>query len=304
MSQLWISDLFGHTTFAAQLHSSGERRTLYNRARSGLLTRVHPGCYVHAGFWDELSPTAQHRARAHLVSTSDTDLEFSHLTAAALWRLPVIGDWPSRANVAGPQGSGVRKTATLARHSLGHDPRAVAIDGLRVTSLAVTVAQVAATEPFATGVVIADAALHAHRSLDLLPAAHAVPLHHGRARALAVANFADGRADRPGESASRVSMLAAGLPVPELQVVIYGASGKRYVVDFYWRILRLMGEFDGEIKYDDPAFLRGRTPAQALADEKRREDDLRATKRGMSRWGWTLANSPALLAQHLRLAGL
>lgn len=304
MSQLWISELFSQTTLAAHLHTPGERRTLYNRARGGLLIRVHPGCYVDAAFWGELSSAAQHRARAHLAAASGADLEFSHLTAAALWGLPVMGDWPSRAHVSGPKGPGVRKTATLARHSLGFDPHAVTIDGLRVTSLAVTVAQVAASEPFATGVVIADAALHATRGLDLRPAVLAVPRFHGRARALAVAAFADGRADSPGESVSRVSMRAAGLPAPELQVVIYGASGKRYVVDFYWRTLRLIGEFDGEFKLTDPEFLRGRTPAKALSDEKLREDDLRATKRGMTRWGYQLANSPVLLAHHLRLAGL
>ena len=127
---------------------------------------------------------------------------------------------------------------------------------------------------------------------------------HGRARATAVAAFADGRADRPGESISRVSMRAAGLPAPELQVEIYGASGARYVVDFYWPERRLMGEFDGAAKYRDPELLRGRTPEQALADEKHREDDLRATARGMSRWGWRVANSPVLLGQQLRRAGL
>ena len=304
MSQLEITDLFGFTTLASQLTSPGERRSLYNSAKAGTLVRIHPGCYVDAAFWAELSPASRHRARAHLAASSGANLEFSHLTAAALWRLPVIGDWPRRAQVAGPAGLGSHLSATLACHSLGHDPRAVTIDGLRVTSLAVTVAQVAASEPFATGVVVADAALHKHRSLDLLSAAQAVSLHHGRARALAVAEFADGDADRPGESISRVSMLAAGLPIPELQVVIHGASGKRYIVDFYWRHLRLMGEFDGDIKLTDPEYLRGRTPAKAASDEKVREDDLRATRRGMSRWGWQLANSPALLAKHLRLAGL
>ena len=304
MSQLEISELFGHTTFASQLTSPGERRALYASAKSGRILRISPGCYVRAPYWTALSAEARHRARAHLAAAVDASLEFSHLTAASLWRLPVIGDWPHRPHVAGHPHGGARRSDSLARHSLGSDPHAVTIEGLRVTSLAVTAAQVAASEPFATGVVIADAALHGHRGLDLLPAALAVPKFHGQSRALAVARFANGRADRPGESISRVSMLAAGLPIPELQVVIYGASGKRYVVDFYWLHLRLMGEFDGEIKYDDPEFLRGRTPAQALADEKRREDDLRATHRGMSRWGWQLANSPALLAQHLRLAGL
>ena len=167
-----------------------------------------------------------------------------------------------------------------------------------------TVAQVAASEPFATGVVIADAALRHHPVTRLLPAAASIPRRHGRARALAVAAFADGRADRPGESVSRVSMRAAGMPMPELQVVRHGASGARYVVDFYWRHLRLIGEFDGEAKYRDPEFLNGRTPEQALADEKYREDDLRTADHSMSRWGWKVANSPLSLARHLRRAGV
>ena len=38
-------------------------------------------------------------------------------------------------------------------------------------------------------------------------------------------------------------------------------------------------------KLTDPAMLRGRTPAQALRDEKRREDRLRATGPRVVRWG-------------------
>ena len=230
MSRLELSELFGHATFASQLATPGERGALYASVRSGRIYRIGPGCFIHAAYWTSLSAVARHQARAHLAAAVDDSLEFSHLTAAAMWRLPVIGDWPPQVHVSGEPDSSARKTATLARHSLGHDPDAVTIDGLHVASLAVTVAQVAASEPFATGVVIADAALHSHRSLDLLPASLAVPLFHGRARAIEVARFADGDADRPGESISRVSMLAAGLPIPELQVVIHGASGKRYVV--------------------------------------------------------------------------
>jgi len=99
-------------------------------------------------------------------------------------------------------------------------------------------------------------------------------------------------------------MRSAGIPTPELQVELYGASGKRYFADFYWRDLRLIGEFDGVAKYKDPKFLRGRTPEQALLDEKTREDDLRAAQHGFSRWGWDVALSPARLAAQLRKAGV
>ena len=92
--------------------------------------------------------------------------------------------------------------------------------------------------------------------------------------------------------------------MPLLQVALVGASGARYIVDFYWPCLRLIGEFDGKSKYEDPEFLRGRTAAQALADEKYREDDLRAAGYSFSRWGWAVALSPARLATQLRRAGV
>lgn len=297
--------LLERTTFTRHLITPGERAALYARATAGSVTKVLPGCYVDSSYWAALSAHSRHCALAHLAALSaDAEIEFSHLTAAALWRLPAVGGWPSRVHVAGHRGSSADATSTLVRHASGFDPETVEIDGLRVTSLAVTVAQVAAIESFATAVVMADAALRRDPATNFTQAAAAVPKYHGRTRALMVASFADGRADRPGESLSRVSMRAAGLPMPDLQVPLFGASGARYVVDFYWASCRLIGEFDGAAKYRDPEFLRGRTPEQALADEKYREDDLRAANHGLSRWGWSVANSPPLLGQHLRRAGL
>ena len=98
-------------------------------------------------------------------------------------------------------------------------------------------------------------------------------------------------------------MFSAGISMPQLQVELFGASGKRYFADFYWPELRLIGEFDGVAKYKDPEFLRGRTPEQALLDEKAREDDLRAARHGFSRWGWGVATSPSRLSTQLRAAG-
>lgn len=242
---------------------------------------------------------------AHLAAlVFRSDLVFSHHTAAALWRLPILGQWPERVHIAGPKGGAARRSATLARHALGIEIASEPIDGLLLTPLATTVAHIAATESFAAGVVVADAALRLDGSLDLAAAASQVARNRGGARALAVAEFADSRADRPGESISRASIRAAGLAAPELQVELHGASGSRYVVDFYWRELRLIGEFDGAAKYNDPQFLRGRTPEQALLDEKAREDDLRATDHGFSRWGWSVALSPARLGTQLRRAGV
>jgi hypothetical protein len=289
---------------------------LYQRARGGELTRVHRGCFVDTGHWGGLSGDSRQRALAHLAAlTFGSELVFSHQTAAALWRLPILGRWPERAQVAGPAGSSVHRSATLARHALGIPIAPAEVDGRRLTSLALTVAQISASQPFAAGVVVADAALRRsiqqHPGLrstvtsdELIAAASLVALNHGGSRALSVAEFADGRADRPGESLSRASMHASGISRPQLQVEVFGASGLRYFADFYWPSLRLIGEFDGKAKYSDPVFLRGRTPERALLDEKAREDDLRAAGYLFSRWGWDVALSPARLSMHLRRAGL
>lgn len=92
--------------------------------------------------------------------------------------------------------------------------------------------------------------------------------------------------------------------MPVLQQGVVGASGKTYFVDFWWPGSNLVGEFDGKAKYRDPEFLRGRTPEQALLDEKAREDDIRAAGYRMSRRGWDIAMSPSRLRAHLVAAGL
>ncbi len=175
---------------------------------------------------------------------------------------------------------------------------------------------VAATNSFVEGVTALDAALR--RTLhplagvprtfltreDLLREVARISLTHGRAKAMRAAEFADARADRPGESISRASMSIAGVPTPRLQVELQGVSGRWYVVDFWWPEFAHIGEFDGRSKYTDPRFLRGRTPDRALLDEKAREDDLRAAGHGMSRWTWEVALSPQRLRLLLRAAGV
>ena len=140
--------------------------------------------------------------------------------------------------------------------------------------------------------------------VDLYSELAGVPLRQGTAKIREVIEFADGAADRPGESLSRVSMVRAGITMPLLQAPLRGASGKQYFVDFWWPTFNVIGEFDGRDKYRLPEFLRGRTPEQALHDEKLREDDLRAAGHGMSRWLWEVAVSPRKLAAHLAIAGV
>lgn len=311
------ADWIDHIHLSSQLPTPGERYKFFASVARGELVALFPGVYMRAPLWNALSLDQKYLARvkaASLVVPPDT--VFSHHSAAALWRLPLVGRWPTRAQVSVQRAAGGRSTTMLERHTVGIPRELVSIDQLFATTLARTVADMAACTPFASGVAMADAALRrtAHplasvpRVLitreDLIRELPEIPLTHGGAKARRVVEFADGKSDRPGESVSRAHMECIGISMPQLQISLAGASGRIYVVDFWWPEYNMIGEFDGDAKYTDPQFLRGRTPEQALIDEKRREDDLRAAGHGMTRWHWQIAYSPNRLRSHLLAAGI
>ena len=290
-----------------------ERAQLYSRARRGELVAITRGCWVRAETWNALDDAARHKVLCRAVqATRSVDFIFSHQSAVALWNLPWFGDWPQKAHTLFVTAGSGRSTSQVVRHGRAELPSPALIDGLLVTPLISTVVDVASTATFESAVVVADAALRVltrDAQIDEVKTAmhhevHRIALTHGRAKAERAIDFADPRADRPGESLSRVSILRAGLTAPDLQVQLRGASGNKYTVDFYWPEFNVIGEFDGKAKYTDPAFLRGRTAEQAVYDEKLREDDLRAMAHGFARWKWSTALSPVALGALLRHAGV
>jgi len=300
-----------------ELKVAGERARFFTRVRRGEFVRIIRGVYILAEIWSVLDRHARYRATIEAAAALGSErLVFSHESAAALWRLPSLDAWPEKVHIASPRESGTRSSTVFARHSVGLPEITVTISGNEVTTLTRTVVDLAAKRSLEVATVFADAALHrTQHPLPFLPRStldqeqlfrelESLPLRHGTARARETIAFAVAAADRPGESISRVSMFRAGLTAPLLQVEIFGASRRRYIVDFWWPQFNLIGEFDGQAKYTSRDFLRGRTPGQALREEKAREDDLRATGRGMSRWGWNIARSPLLLRSHLIAAGI
>lgn len=306
-----------HVHLVREMPTPGERSALFTSARRGELVGLFPGVYINAALWQRLTPTERYRARvksASLIAPAETI--FSHLSAASLWRLPIVGAWPKSAHVLASPSAGGRSTRVFQRHTVGIPAEVELIEGVTVTTLARTAVDVASRLDFVAAVAVVDATLrrtsHPLSQLpvtsvlraDLTEAIHEVPFQHGREKARLAVEFADGAADRPGESVSRANMRRIGCPIPQLQVALAGASGRIYIVDFWWPQFNMIGEFDGDAKYTDPEFLRGRTPEQALLDEKLREDDLRAAGHGMCRWRWATAMSVHSLHAHLRAAGI
>ncbi|MFE9578035.1 hypothetical protein ACFYO1_16730 [Nocardia sp. NPDC006044] len=159
---------------------------------------------------------------------------------------------------------------------------------MRVLSPARTVVDLARTLPFEEAVVVGDAAMREYRlgTTDLLEFLDYWPRRPGAAKARRAIMFMDARSESPGESRSRVRMHVAGLPAPKLQHVVTDTQSNFLArVDFALPELGIIGEFDGRAKYG--RLLRpGTTPAQAVYEEKLREDALRAQNLQVLRWTW------------------
>ncbi len=300
-----------------EVETAGARRELFARVRRGELVALYRGVYIAQAQWCTMDSDSQYRARVKAAAAfAGTDVVFSHQSAAALWRLPLVGRWPTKSHTVVDVAGGGRSNAMFARHAVGVPSGLDRIDGLALTGLGRTVVDLARVLPFGPAVALADAALRrTDHPVDGLPRTllshaelreelEAVPLRLGSAKAATVIDFADGAANRPGESMSRANMHLARLTMPQLQVKLCGASGKEYEgrllvagVQCHWGVRR-------QAQVHRPR-VHGRTIAeQVLYDEKLREDDLRAANFGFTRWPWATAISVPLLRAHLVAAGI
>ena len=230
----------------------------------------------------------------------------SHAPAAVLWGLPTWGIALDRIHVSRQMSSGASRTAGLHVHAARDDVTTAVVDAgdIAITDPARTVIDVARSVPFEQGVVVADAALHSRlvTADELLHEAQRAAGRTGASRARAVVAFADGRSESVGESRSRVLMHRAGLAAPELQVTVLDENGREVArSDFGYPELRVVGEFDGKIKYGRLLHL-GQAPGDAVFQEKRREDAIRDAGWIVIRWVWAELGRPEVIIARWRQA--
>jgi hypothetical protein len=305
----WL-DEFVTTAGAAR---AGTLRAFHRARHAGQFVTLIRGVHLPAHVWQRLDADAQMRARVHAAALATAgQAVFCGLAAAAIWRLPMVGSWPDKAEVLRePTGGGRTRQAFVVRSSR-QGSSTETVDRVTVTPLARTVADVARTRLLGTAVAMADASLSTHAGTRRGPAITRGALdaelvdgpRAGSARLRRVLELADGNSGSPGESVSRVAIHLEGLPAPVLQHPFRDRAGLVGVVDFWWPEFELIGEFDGRGKYSREDMLDGSTPADAVIAEKRREDRLRALGPRVVRWGWESAISPPRLARVLRDAGL
>jgi hypothetical protein len=229
----------------------------------------------------------------------------SHGSAAALHGLPLWRVPLGQVQVTRQPPARSASESRLRSHVARLLPRDVGvIDGIAVTSLARTVVDLARELPFEPALVLADAALRrGGATADSLRTALAdCAGTRGSRAARRVVAAADGRSESVGESRSRALIIQAGLPLPDLQVEVRRADGTLVGrSDFGWRRHRVLGEFDGRVKYG--RLLRpGQDPGDAVFQEKRREDAIRDEQWGMTRWVWAELDRPVQLTARLERA--
>jgi hypothetical protein len=184
------------------------------------------------------------------------------------------------------------------------DDEVVHAGGLQVTSPARTAVDLARCLPHDRAVVALDAALHAGLLTEagLSDALTRCGGRPGARSARRAVQASDGRSESVGESRSRLLLHALGLAPTALQFPVRTAGGVLLGrTDFAWEDRRLVGEFDGRVKYG--RLLRpGQEPGDAVFEEKRREDAIRDEGWGVVRWTWADLATPARLGARVQRA--
>lgn len=299
-------------------------RELRVAVSKGAVVRVVRGCYIDARAWNSMRLDEQLLARTLAVSEmlGREAPVFSHFSAAVIWGFPIYGlrrDPAERVHVLTARAMPGRSSATVLRHvgDLREDDVRV-VEGLRVTSPAHTIVDLARWASAEAAIGCADAGLRmmfgARRGgrLDDVEAWKEEQYRllgtmrgmRGVAAARGLLRIADPRPDSVAESVSRLQLVRLRVP-HEIQAHVSGLDGENFWMDFDFLGQRTFGEMDGEVKYTDPRYMRGRTLEEVLLDERKREAQVKGiTRKDIVRWGWSAIPTARRFGGVLRRFGL
>jgi hypothetical protein len=280
-------------------------RTIAAALRHGRWVRVRRGAYTLRDIWEAEDEIGRHRILSRAVMRSHGDrVALSHGSAVLEHGIAVWGLDLSRVHVTRLDGGTGRIEKDVVHHEgLCTDGDVVERDGMSTMNAARSVLESASLTTVESGLVSADDALRrgvvnpgqlggAFGRMDRWPNTQKVHI---------VVALSDGRAESPGESRSRYLFWVQGLPAPVLQFEVYdGRGGLVGVADFGWPEQRLLGEFDGKVKYGR-LLAEGEDPSDAVFREKRREDLMReVTGWAMVRLTWADLHRPGETAARVR----
>jgi hypothetical protein len=259
--------------------------------RDGAILRLRRGIYAPADIVEACDTFGHHLLLARAaVATQRGRVALTGASAAVLHGFALHDADLGVVHLVRLDDGSARSEAGIVHHAVRRslDDDLGVYNGLLAMSPARTVWEVACRAGLEAGVVTADSALR--RMPDLREAIDEISLRlaisPGSAKARTAIRLSNPLAESPGESVTRVQFYRFGIPCPELQHSVIDNGGQLVGrADFYWESCRHLGEFDGKIKYE--ALVRpGESASDAVVREKRREDRMRAGRRGMTRFTW------------------
>jgi hypothetical protein len=267
-----------HGVFATAdaLAAGVDRNAIGPLLRTGRWRRLRYGVYTTGDVWrrhEAAGDTHRLACAAVLRRLEREGVVISHTSAARLHGLVLPRSAADDVQLTDPEQFRTGKGYHISAATLPGDD-VVDLDGLPVTSVGRTLADVGREWSLTDTVVAADDAVADGRiTIHQLATASLAQTHWvncGRAaRALSSARLG---AHSPHETRTRLAIRRAGLPEPLLQQAVYVGARLVAVLDMYWPDQGVFVECDGKVKYSDP--WRDRTPAQVLWEEKQRQDAL------------------------------
>ncbi|WP_139209985.1 type IV toxin-antitoxin system AbiEi family antitoxin domain-containing protein [Microlunatus flavus] len=307
-------DLPGHLLRAnggvfsrAEVLALGENdRSLASAVRSGELVRLRQGAYVRAVDVGTQDERGRHLLLARAVLARQRGrVALAGPSAALLHGFSVWGHDLAKVHVVRlDRGAGRREAGVVHHLAAPGDVGLELCEGLLTVSARDAAWQTALASTLEAAVVALDSALHLRPELvgPLHELAERQQRHPHSRRARLALGLADGRAESPGESLTRMACYRHGIPRPELQHEVFGPDGRLIGrSDFSWEEFAHLGEFDGRIKYER-LLKPGQSASAVVVGEKGREDDMRATGKGMSRFVWSEVQPGAAAPRMARLA--
>lgn len=283
VAALVSSGRYGVLTLSDVADRGVDRYDVALLVKRGQLVRLVDGTFTTSERWDSSTPEERHALRAVAVLRGlRTEVAISHVSAAALLGLPLLGQPGERVHVSRLSAGAGRKRSSYTMHTSYGEGSAIADRQPAVVLPVLAALGVAEVRGFAAGVVALDAALHRSmttkaecaRWLEEMPRRPGVRLLHR------VVAAADGLSESPLESEARLVVKALGFDV-ELQVSLYNPHGQFVArVDMLVVALGVVIEVDGAVKYARPD---GTASVQSVISEKHRESAVRDMGYGVVR---------------------
>jgi len=254
--------------------------------RKGDITRLHQGWYTPGRPRD---PLERHRLRlVALLQEYEGRAVASHVSALVWHGLPLEG-----VDLGVVHLMWRHRDVAFRSYSRTHIHERLPGDWITASARAVDPALAvvqAGMSHVSSLLVAADAALRIGSVTPsrMRAAAEALKGQRGITAARKAVDWCDGRHESPGETLAAQLLRSLGYSaIPQVVINRSEAPGRVYVADFLIEGTRVIVEFDGRGKYDDP---------NILFAEKRREDELRRLGYTVVRLTWEDLSRP----EHVR----